>query len=68
MGILFVELGEGMLFVELTKVEGGWLWHNSRIGSMLEVGFGYFHKLVVEKEKDGMGSIVGGEEPIAWCD
>jgi hypothetical protein len=63
-----VALVKGMLFVELTKVEDGWLWHNDRIGSMPEVGFDCFDKLVVEKVNDRMGNIVGGEEPIAWCD
>jgi hypothetical protein len=32
------------------------------------LGLAVFDKLVVEKEKDMMGSIVGGEEPIACCD
>jgi hypothetical protein len=63
-----VALVKGMLFVELTKVEDGWLWHNGRIGSIPEVGFDCFDKLVVEKVNDRMGNIVGGEEPIAWCD
>jgi hypothetical protein len=34
---------------------------------MLEVEFGCFGKLVVEKVKDRMENIVGGERPIAWC-
>jgi hypothetical protein len=38
------------------------------VGSMPEVGFGCFDKLVVEKAKDRMGNIVGSEEPIALCD
>jgi hypothetical protein len=66
--MLSVELGEGILFVELANVEGGWLWRNGRIDSMPEVGFGCFDKLVVEKANDRMGCIIGGEEPIAWCD
>jgi hypothetical protein len=57
-----------MLFVELSEVDDGWLCHNGMIGSMSEVGFAYFGKLVVEKVNDKMGNIVGGEEPIAWCD
>jgi hypothetical protein len=28
-----------MLFAKLAKVNGNWLWHNGRIGSMPEVGF-----------------------------
>jgi hypothetical protein len=60
-------LMEGMLFVELAKVEDGWLWRNGRIGSMQEVGFGCFDKPVVEKAKDRMGNIAGGGKPIARC-
>jgi hypothetical protein len=56
-----------MLFVELTLVEDDWLWHNSRIDNMPEVGFDYFGKLAVERAKDRMENIFGGEEPIAWC-
>jgi hypothetical protein len=62
-----VVLTEGTLFVQLTLVEDDWLWHNGRIDSMLEVGFGYFGKLAVERTNDMMENIVGGEEPIAWC-
>jgi hypothetical protein len=67
-GMLSVEPGEGMLFMEPTKVDDDWLRRNGRIGSMPEVEFGCFDKLVVEKVKDRMGSIFGGEESIAWCD
>jgi hypothetical protein len=67
-GYVIYVAGEGMLFVELVKVEDGWLWCNGRIGGIPEVGFGCFDKLVVEKAKDRTGSIVDGEEPIAWCD
>jgi hypothetical protein len=66
--MLFVELAEGVLFVELVKVEDGWLWHSGMISSMPEIGFGYLYKPVVKKSKDKMGDIIGGEEPIAWCD
>jgi hypothetical protein len=31
-----VKLEEGMLFVELTKARGGWLWHNDRIDNTPE--------------------------------
>jgi hypothetical protein len=62
-----VILVEGMLFTELAKVEGDWLWCSGRIGSMPEVGFGCFGKLVVEEVKDRMKNIAGGAEPIAWC-
>jgi hypothetical protein len=56
-----------MLFVELAMVEDGWLWCNSRIGSMSEVGFGCFGKLVVEEANDRIRNFAGGEEPIAGC-
>jgi hypothetical protein len=65
--MLFVELVEGMLFRELVKVAGDWLWHNGRIGSMLEVELECSDSVMVEKEKDRMENIAGGEEPIAWC-
>jgi hypothetical protein len=55
-----------MLFAKLTKVEDDWLWHNGRIGSMPEVGFGGFRRLVVEA-KDRMENIAGDAESIAWC-
>jgi hypothetical protein len=61
-----VVLVEGMLFAKLTKVEDDWLWHNGRIGSMPEVGFGCFRRLVVEA-KDRMENIAGDAESIAWC-
>jgi hypothetical protein len=56
-----------MLFVELAKVMYDWLWHGSRIDNMLEVGFGYFGKLVVERAKGRMENIAGTEGSIAWC-
>jgi hypothetical protein len=65
--MLFVELVEGVLFRELAKVPGDWLWCNDRIGSMLEVGLGCSDSVVVEKVKDRMHNIAGDEEPIAWC-
>jgi hypothetical protein len=43
-----VELVEGTLFKELAKVAGDWLWRNGRIGSTLEVGFGYSGRVAVE--------------------
>jgi hypothetical protein len=63
-----VALPEGMLFVELTKVEDGWLWHSDMIGNKPELGLGYFGRLAVERAKGKMENIIGGWEPIAWCD
>jgi hypothetical protein len=65
--MLFVELVDGMLFGELVKVAGDWLWRNGRIGSMPEVGFGCSYSVVLKKVKDRMENIAGGDEPIAWC-
>jgi hypothetical protein len=65
--MLFVELAEGMLFRELAKLVRDWLWHNGRIRSMMEVGLGCSDSVVVEKAKDRMENIAGGEEQIAWC-
>jgi hypothetical protein len=62
-----VGLAEGMLSVELAKIVDDWLWHNGRIDNMSEVGLGFFGMLVVEKAKDMMENIAGGEGPIAWC-
>jgi hypothetical protein len=33
-------------------------------GSMLEVGFGCYHRLVVENVKGRMGNIASGGEPM----
>jgi hypothetical protein len=65
--ILFVELVEGMLFGELVNVAGDWLWRNGRIGSMPKVELECSDSVVVEKVKDKMENLAGGEEPIAWC-
>jgi hypothetical protein len=59
---------EGMLSVELVKVEDGWLWRSGITGSMLEVGFDCYDRIVVENAKGRMGNIAGGEELIVWCD
>jgi hypothetical protein len=55
-----------MLFVELAKVMYDWLWRSGRIGNMLEVGFGYFGKLVVERVNGRMENIAGTEGSNAW--
>jgi hypothetical protein len=54
-----------MLFEELIKVVGDWLWHNGGIGRMPEVELGCSDSVVVEKLNDRMENITGGEEPIA---
>jgi hypothetical protein len=53
--------------VKLTKVEDDWLWHNGTIDSMPEVEFGSFGKLAVERVKDRIENIIGGEVPIVLC-
>jgi hypothetical protein len=65
--MLFMELAGGMLFEELVKIAGDWLWRNGRIGSMSDVGFKCSSRVVVEEAKDRMKNIVGGGG-IAWCD
>jgi hypothetical protein len=49
-----VALAEGMLSVELVKVEGDWLWCSGMTGNMLEVGFGYFGRLGLESVEGRM--------------
>jgi hypothetical protein len=36
-GYVIYGAGGGILFVEFTKVAGGWLWRNGRTDSMTEV-------------------------------
>jgi hypothetical protein len=57
-----------MLFVELVKVEDGWLWCSGMTSSMPEVGFGCYDRLVMENAKGRMGNITGGGKPTTWCD
>jgi hypothetical protein len=66
--MLFVAPVRGMLFVELAKIEDGWLWRSCMAGSMPRVGFGCYDRLVVENVKGRIGNIAGGEESIVWCD
>jgi hypothetical protein len=61
-----VALLEGMLFVELVKVEDGWLWHSDMTGNKPRVRLGCFGRLFVEKAKGKIESIGGGGEAIAW--
>jgi hypothetical protein len=60
-----VALAEGMLSVELVKVEDDWLWCSDMTGNMLEVGFGYFGRLRLENAEGRMENITGDVEPIA---
>jgi hypothetical protein len=59
-GYVIYGAGEGMLSVSLAKVVGDWVWRNGRIDNMLEVGFGWFDKLVLEKVKARMVNTGGG--------
>jgi hypothetical protein len=61
-----VALLEGILFVELVKVEDDWLWCSDMIGNKLELGLGYFCRLTVERVNGKIESIGGGGGPIAW--
>jgi hypothetical protein len=47
-------LADGMLFLELAKLEDGWLWYSGMIGNKSERGLGYFGKVVVETAKGMM--------------
>jgi hypothetical protein len=62
-----VALAEGMLSIELVKVEDDWLGHSGMTSNMPKVGFGYFGRLGLENAEGGMGNIAGDAEPIAWC-
>jgi hypothetical protein len=57
-----------MLFVELMKAGGDWMWHNDRIGSRLELAPGCLDEFVVERVKGRTESIGDEAEPIALCD
>jgi hypothetical protein len=60
-------LAEGMLSIELEKVEGYWLWHSGMTDNMSEDGFSYFGRLWLESVEGRMENITGDVEPIAWC-
>jgi hypothetical protein len=63
-----VELVEGMLFVELVKDGGGWLWCNDRVDNKLKLVLGYWlGGFMLERGKSRKGSIGGEVVPIAWC-
>jgi hypothetical protein len=64
LGMLFVVLPDGMLFVELAEAEDDWLWHNDMTGNKPELGLGSFGRVAVEKAKGRMDSIVGGGSPL----
>jgi hypothetical protein len=64
----FVILVEGMLFVELVKAEGGWLWRIGRIGNKSELGLVCFAKLVVERAKGRMENTDCEVVANALCD
>jgi hypothetical protein len=63
----YVELVEGMLFVEVAGAVRGWLWRNGKIDSVPKVVLDWFGKLVAKKVKDKMPSIAGGDGSITWC-
>jgi hypothetical protein len=62
-----VAVPEGMLFGELAEAEDDWLWCSDMAGNKPELGLGYFGRLVVEKAKNRMESIGGGERGCC-CD
>jgi hypothetical protein len=57
-----------MLFIELAKVGGAWLWHSDRIDSRMGVVLGYcLGDLVEEIVTCKMGNIAGDMVPTALC-
>jgi hypothetical protein len=56
-----------MLFLELVKVVGDWLWRNGRFDNMSELGPSYLDGFMAEIAKDRMACIGGEGEPIMWC-
>jgi hypothetical protein len=63
-----VELAQGMLFVELVKDGGGWLWCNDRVDNKLKLVLGYWlGGFMLERGKSRKGSIGGEVVPIARC-
>jgi hypothetical protein len=66
--MLFVELVKGILFVELMKAMGGWLWHNDRIDKRPELVIDLLGGLVAKTAKGKMENIAGGVGRTAWCD
>jgi hypothetical protein len=53
-----------MLFVELAKVVGDWLWYSSMISNRLGLELDCFDRLVVENAKGKMESIADDGESI----
>jgi hypothetical protein len=51
---------KGMLFVELMKAMGGWLWHNDRIDKRPELVLDLLGGLVAKTAKGKMENIAGG--------
>jgi hypothetical protein len=62
-----VTLAEGMLSVELAKVEDDGLCRSGMTSNMPEVGLGYFGRLGLENTEGRMGNITDDAEPITWC-
>jgi hypothetical protein len=65
--MLSAKLVGDMLSMEFVGVVVGWLWRNGMTDSMPEVELGLFEKLVMEKVRDKMESVVDDEGSIAWC-
>jgi hypothetical protein len=71
--MLFEEVGEDTLSVELAKVAGGWLWHNDMTGSRPKLGLGCFNRLAVKQCRVRwrvllvQGIPLHGVVHILWC-
>jgi hypothetical protein len=63
-----IELAKDMLFMELTKGEGDWLWHSGTIGNKSKLGLGCLGEFVMERAKGIMENTGYDVMPIALCD
>jgi hypothetical protein len=63
-----MKLVKGMLFVELAKAGGDWLWHSDRTNNRPDVALGCLGEFVVERANGRTENIGDDLEPIALCD
>jgi hypothetical protein len=63
-----VELADGMLFVELMKAGGDWLWCSDMIDNKSEFALGCLGEFVAEKARGRIENIGYEPMPIALCD
>jgi hypothetical protein len=66
-GMLFVELVEGRLFVELVKAVGDWLWCSDRIGNRPELDLDCLDNSTMGGKKGKMENTSCEMKAIALC-